>query len=170
MAKSTIKLLNGTIITVEGSTEEIKKILSVYSSPSVESQRIHEEEKVKDDVDIEEGDIIVGITNSIKEHNKAESIEKNILDRSSQVNRILLPLYINQEIYRDKSQLSSGEIARILNELGTPINIANISNVLASSKYVVGNKTRKKGQLTKYKISLRGFKYLDSIIKEKEND
>ncbi len=172
MAKSNIKLPNGTEITVEGSTEEIKKILSIYSSTPSSQEVTHSVSPGQKKTSTDGGgskigqDPIVEIVNTIKETNAAESIEKNILDRSSQINRIILPLYISSKELKNAFSLTSGEIAQILNELGTPISVANVSGALAgvASKYVVGDKARKRGHSTRYKISLRGSKYLESVI------
>jgi len=174
MATSKIVLPNGTIITVEGSPEEIKAILSHYEvenktssgnlkkSPSKKTKT----QVKKSPADENATDAVMQIVNSIKEVDEAENIETNILDRSSQIDRILLPLYISEKHHGNEFKLTTGEMAKILMELGVPIGIANISNAIKSgaSKYVVGDKARKKGQPVRYKLTRRGSQYISAVI------
>lgn len=175
MATSKILLPNGTVITVEGSPEEIKTILSHYDggSKSSVSNSISKSSKSKKSkahvVKVPEGektDAVLEIVNSIKESDDAEGIETNILDRSSQIDRILLPLFISHKYHGNSFALTTGEIAKILMELSVPINIANISTAISSSasKYVVGDKARKRGQPVKYKLTRRGVQYMTSVV------
>ncbi len=173
MATSKIVLPNGTIISVDGNPEEIKKILSFYSQPSNETQNIKRKKSnsIKQRVNIEhsdesETDAVMEIVTSIKESEEAENIETNVLDRPSQIDRILLPLYVNQKYLENKYSLTTGEIAKVLVELGVPISVPNVSNGMttSASKYVVGDKARKKGQAVKYKLSRRGFQYMSAVV------
>ena len=172
MAKSIIKLPNGTHITIDGKSEEIKNILSLYiekktpykptSNISSSKPKNHE----KNNADEIDGTIVIDIVNIIKDNDESNKIEENILNRSSQIDRILLPLYIVNKYLDQKPQLTSGNISKILSELGVPIKISNVSTKLASSasKYVMQNTSRKKGQSTKYVISRRGIQYIASVI------
>jgi hypothetical protein len=175
MATSKILLPNGTVITVEGSPEEIKTILSHYdgSNKSTVSTSVSRPSKSKKSkahvVKVPEGektDAVLEIVNTIKESDDAESIETNILDRSSQIDRILLPLFMSHKYHNNSFALTTGEIAKILMELSVPINIANISTAISSSasKYVVGDKARKKGQPVRYKLTRRGVQYMTSVV------
>lgn len=173
MAKSKIVLPNGTLITVEGNPEEIKTVLSFYSHPAkqdehrTQTKKITKSQKPSIETDEAQTDAVMDIVTSIKESDEAENVETNILDRPSQIDRILLPLYINQKYHDNKYRLTTGEIAKVLAELGVPINISNVSTAVKSSaqKYVVGDKARKKGQAVRYKLSLRGFKYMTAVIR-----
>lgn len=176
MAKSKIVLPNGTIITVEGNPDEIKTILSHYDNsvgknpPSALTAKASKSKKssarVVDGSENEKTDAVMKIVNSIKESDDAESIETNILDRSSQIDRILLPLYISNKHHNNRFVLTTGEIAKVLMELGVPINIANVSTAISSSasKYVIGDKTRKKGQSVRYKLTRRGIQYMATVV------
>ena len=177
MATSKILLPNGTVITVDGSPAEIKEILSFYEGTSIKSGT-HSHTPTKHSksgkstthvVAMPEGektDAVLEIVNSIKESDDAEAIETNILDRSSQVDRILLPLLISYKYHGNNFALTTGEIAKILMELGVPINIGNVSTAISSSasKYVVGDKARKKGQPVRYKLTRRGVQYMASVV------
>ena len=176
MATSKIVLPNGTVITIDGKPEEIKAILSLYDIPASgttgqEKKNAEKKKKgpkilVSSDNNEESSDTVIDVVTSIKESDDAEAIEQNVLDRSSQIDRILLPLYIIQKNFANKFGLTTGEIAKILTELGVPIHIANVSTAIKSSasKYVVTDKVRKKGQAGKYKLSRRGFQYMSSVI------
>ena len=86
------------------------------------------------------------IVNAINNCPEAEDIEKNILDRTSQVDRILLPLYIGKKYIDDKITLTSGDISKVLGDFGINIFTPNVANALsdAASKYVIGDKVRKR--------------------------
>lgn len=177
MATSKILLPNGTVITVEGSPEEIKAILSHYSgttsktpTATAPTSKASRSKKPKAHVvsvpENEKSDAVMEVVNSIKDSEDAESIETNILDRSSQVDRILLPLFISNKYHNNSFALTTGEIAKILMELGVPINIGNVSTAISTSasKYVVGDKARKKGQPVRYKLTRRGVQYMTSVV------
>ena len=104
--------------------------------------------------------------NKTKECQEAEHIEENILDRTSQVDRTLLPLYIVHEYFDNAFELQSGEIATITAQLGIPVAQPNASRTLSgpASRYVMGNKPRKARQAVKYKLNRRGVKYLKAVI------
>lgn len=108
------------------------------------------------------------IVNLVKDCNEAEEMEAQILDRSGQVNRVLLPLYIVHEYMGNEIGLTSGDVNKVTTELGIPIGIANASTTLSktASKYVMGHTTRKKGQPVRYKLSRRGVQYFKSILKD----
>lgn len=68
--------------------------------------------------------------------------------------------------------LTSGDISQITKGLGIPIHVANVSNTLSktASKYVMGDKVRKKGQPVGYKLSRRGLKYMQDVLKGTTDD
>ena len=174
MATSKILLPNGTVITVEGSPEEIRTILSHYDNSSGKSsvavsapkQSRKSKAHVVNVAEDEKTDAVMDIVNSIKESDDAESIETNILDRSSQIDRILLPLYIGHKYHNNSFALTTGEIAKVLMELSVPISTANVSTAISSSasKYVVGDKARKRGQPVRYKLTRRGVQYMTAVV------
>jgi hypothetical protein len=173
MAKASMKLPDGTTIEIDGSAEEIQKIIALHKpaqpekpsgkgkTPKRKTQK--EKSSKSDSVDIS------AIVNEIKNCEDAEAIEENILDRTSQVDRILLPLYIAENYLEDKPKLTTGEISKVLGDLSINIFTPNVANTLsgAASKYVIGDKVRKKGQPVRYKLSRRGQQYLASVIENK---
>ncbi len=169
MAKSTINLPDGTIITIDGSPEEIKKILSIYQSEETKSS-IEEKKNIKNKKDKKKSpqDIILEVISYIKNCEEADAIEKEILDRSSQVDRVILSLYVANKL-ENKPFLSSGDIHSVLKELGIKMALPNISNTLrgTASKYVMGDRRLKKGSgVVKYQISRPGKQYITKILKD----
>jgi hypothetical protein len=175
MAKANIQLPNGTTVVIDGTIEEIEKILHIYGQPTeppkppparkksnakatlVSPNQIP---KPEDSIDYAQ------IVNLVKTCEEAEAIEKQILNRDSQVDRTLLPLYIVYEYLDNAFALTSGEIGKITTDLGIPISQPNASRTLTgtASRYVIGDKIKKKGQAVRYKLHRRGVDYMKSVI------
>ncbi|MEX2515938.1 MAG: hypothetical protein WD572_03360 [Gammaproteobacteria bacterium] len=178
MAKASITLPNGTVVNIEGTPEEVKHLLEFYSGQPAETPRLHSTKKStskkKATKKAETGSESVDyakIVNLIKECEEAEAIEEQILDRASQVNRALLPLYIVHEYLANDHKLTSGEISKVTTDLGIPISQPNASRTLSgtASRYVIGDKVKKKGQPVRYKLSRRGVKYLKAVLEGTES-
>ncbi len=172
MAKAHITLPNGTKVEIEGTPNEVKDLLKFYeegnktSATSRKKQsNTNKKKKQKSDEAIERFDISE-IVNLVKSCDEAEDIETQILDRISQVDRTLLPLYIVHEYLDNEYPLTSGDISRVTTDLGIPLATANVSRTLSgtASKYVIGDKVRKKGQPVRYKLSRRGVQYINGVI------
>lgn len=179
MAKAEIKLPDGTSVVVDGSAEEISKILSLYggaapgysaskaSATKVKKRSTNKppgtEDKERDNAEKLD---VSAIVNLIKNCDDAEKIEKSILDLTSQVNRTLLPLYVLQQEGREAQTLSSGEITQVVNQLGVPMSQPNVSRTLSgtASRYVMADGVRSKGRATGYKLSRRGVQYMSQVI------
>ena len=179
MAKATIKLASGSLVVIEGTTAEVRELLEFYSrshAGAAASKKAtsgkgatykrapgkkEHVEQPSSKADLSE---IVGL---IKNCDEAEKIGAHVLDRTSQVDRILLPLYIVHEHLGNAFGLTSGEISKVTKELGIPIQTPNVSNNLSvvASRYVVGDKMRRHGQPVRYKLTRRGLKYIKSVIK-----
>lgn len=185
MAKAQITLVNGTNITVDGTVEEIKHLLDYYGGHTTTKHLTDEapsrkkgirpetpiekplKPKSGDNIDVPLADIV----NLVKNCDEAEKIEKQILDRTSLVNRCLLPLYIVHEHMQNVFALTTGEISKITSELGITVQQPNVSHVLtgSASRYVMGNRVRRRGQVVRYKLSRRGLKYLKAVIEGEKN-
>jgi len=171
MAKANITLQNGTKVEIEGTPEEVKHLLEFYGegkeSPKTKRKKSQSDiPKSKKSKTKEEQVDLSGIVNLVKSCDEAETIESQILDRISQVDRTLLPLYIVYEYLENEYPLTSGEISKVTTDLGIPLATANVSRTLSNtaSKYVIGDKVRKKGQPVRYKLSRRGVQYLKNLI------
>lgn len=172
MAKVTLKLSNGTTVTIEGAHDEVKALLDFYGG--VEASPLSKEvkgaskqikrkaRKAQAKPDLSE------IVNLVKDCDEAEAIEEHILDRTGQVDRTLLPLYIVHEYLDNAFGLTSGEIYKITRDLGIPISQPNASRTLSgtASKYVIGDKVKARGKAVRYKLSRRGVKYLKQVLKD----
>jgi hypothetical protein len=185
MVKAQIALANGTSITVDGTMDEIKHLLDYYggdrtsahgvgAAPPAKRTRGKKAPAVTAPASKGEkgGDVpLAEIVNLVKNCDDADKIEKQILDRTSQVNRILLPLYIVHEHLHDAHALTTGEISKITSDLGIPVQTPNVSRSLttSASRYVMGDRVRKKGQPVRYRLSRRGVKYLHAVIEGKED-
>ena len=180
MPKASIKLANGTSVQIEGSPEEVAKVLALYGgekpnvvlpdSPSRPKKRaLPKTESPEAPTDSGATPDLAQIINLIKTCDDAEKIEAKILDKVSQVNRILLPLYMAHEYFNNARSLTSGEVSKITTDLGIPVSRSNASTTLSgtASRYVIGDKVRKKGQAVRYKLSRRGLQYLKSLLSGK---
>ena len=174
MPKATIKLPDGTQITIDGTQEEVQDLLSIYKekSPSVfksAKKSTPPKPPANNKADVLDHAEIVRL---VKDVDEAELIERNILDRTSQVDRTLLPLYIVSKYLDNAFSLTSGDINKITTDLGIPISTANASRTLSgtASRYVIGDKVRKKGRAIRYKLSRRGITYMDSVISGSRNE
>src|SRR5690606_22455224 len=105
--------------------------------------------------DASDGVDITEIVNLVKSCDEAEDIEERILDRSSQVDRVLLPLYIVHEYLDNAYALSSGDVTAVTTQLSVPVAQPNASRTLSgtASKYVIGDSARKKGSVVRYKLN-----------------
>jgi hypothetical protein len=114
---------------------------------------------------------LVDIVNLVKTCEEAEAIEKQILDTNSEVNRALLPLYINHKYLNDNFSLKTTQIAKITKDLGIPVTRQNALRALKykGAKYVMSDDVRKPGQATFYRLNRRGIQYMRSIIQGMAN-
>ncbi len=176
MAKASIRLVGGTSVEIDGSPEEVSRILALYDgnrtgSTPKQLRRTKAPTPKSIDAPVPASDIgtspdLPEIVNLIKSCDEAEAIDAKILDKANQLGRILLPLYIVHDHLGDAYGLTSGEINQITKELGIPISRSNASTTLSgvASRYVVGDKIRRKGQAVRYKISRRGIQYLKGVL------
>lgn len=177
MAKASLRLPNGTDVQIEGSVEEVRELLNFYGGPTpsvlnqlprpatrprIRPRSTRGAEKAKEGT----GPDIAQVVTLIKDCDEAEAIEKKILDRSSQVDRTLLPLYIANKYIGNALALSSGDINKVTTELGVPVSTANASTTLSTTaaRYVIGDSVRRRGQAVGYKLSRRGVHYMESVI------
>lgn len=180
MATASVRLPDGTAVQIEGTPEEVAKLLALYggaskvgvgatpvkSSRSKRKRKTSKEKASHADADVDKAADLSEIVNLIKNSDEAEAIEAKILDKVSQVNRILLPLYIVHEYMDNTLSLTSGEVSQITTDLGIPVSQPNASTTLSgtASRYVIGDKVRRRGQAVRYKLSRRGVQYVKSVL------
>jgi len=191
MAKASLKLPNGTLVQIEGTAAEVRELLQGYGAlaatvsgggtPATPAARAgHKQTRAparavaasKRGTDADGTVDLNQIVNLVKICDEAEGIEKQILDRTSQVDRTLLPLYIVHEHLGNAFGLTSGEINKITTDLGVPVSQPNASRTLSSTaaKYVIGDAVRTRGQPVRYRLHLRGVKYLKAVIAGKSDE
>lgn len=176
MPKASLTLANGTIVHVEGTVEEVHKLLSFYDSSISKSQpkttpsaksSTHDKPRQSADENSTDSDVdLVAIVNAVKSCDEAELIEKSILDQTDQLNRVLLPMYTVYEQMNNVHGLTSGHISKITTQLGVPVKQPNVSKTLsgAAAKYIIGDTVRKRGEAVRYKLSRRGRTYMKQVI------
>jgi hypothetical protein len=157
MAKATMRLANGTVVTIQGTPQ---------GAPAKSAHPSRPQPKRSVDPGGSVSTPIVDIANLARECDEADEIEKRILDRSSQLDRVLLPLYIVHEYMKGSHALTSGEVSAVIKDLGVPILLTNVSKTLsgAASKYVMGDRVRRPGQSVRYKLNRRGVAYIKSVL------
>lgn len=173
MAKASLTLSNGTTVQVEGSVEEVQKLLQFYGGKSAHSDFKEPTKSGLEKAAIKESSVdLAKIVNLAKDCEEADKIETQILDRSSQVDRTLLPLYVVHEHLNSAFGLTSGEISKITANLGIPISQSNVSHTLSgtASRYVIGDTVKTKGQPVRYRLSRRGVKYVKAVLEGVEGE
>lgn len=178
MAKATVTLPNGTQVNIEGSPEEVARIMELYSQQDGGTTRKKAKKKRtakkktgarRSTRQTGDSDVQVdwaGIVKIVKTCDEAENIETQILDKRSRINRVLLPIYIVHKYMGDEFGLTSGDINKVTTNLSVPVSQPNASTTLtgAASKYVIADTVRVSGVPIRYKLSRRGAKYLEGVI------
>ena len=156
MVKASLTLPNGTVVEIEGSTQEVKELLAFYgggagrdatSSKKPAAKKPKVKKAASSSTTESNATDITEIVNLVKSCDEAEDIEARILDKSSQVDRVLLPLYVVHEHLDNSHALSSGDVTAVTTQLSVPVAQPNASRTLSgtASKYVIGDTTRKGG-------------------------
>lgn len=181
MANAKFTTPQGTLLEITGTPEEIQKFLKIYEGSTLPASTTNKnpqkeklsQKRIKSNTsESKSEDILLEIVNKIKDCEDAKEIEENIIDRNSQVNKVLLPLYIIHEYFNDDVALQSGEISKITGDLGIRIKQPNVSKILSetASRYVMGDKVRKAKQPVKYKLNRKGQKYIKGVITGKQDE
>jgi hypothetical protein len=173
MPRATIDLPDGTRVTIDGTPQEVQALVEYYQArqtgaPKPTSRSTTKPLSGQQKKSVDHSAIVM----LVKTIDEAENIERNILDRTSQVDRTLLPLYIVHEHLGGAYGLTSGDVSKITTELGIPIATANASRTLSgtASRYVIADQMRKKGRAIRYKLSRRGARYMKSVIAGSGNE
>src|ERR1051325_7259642 len=144
MAKANITLPNGTIVNIEGTPEDVERLLSIYSgaprgqgqsagaarSTAKKKRRRVVTASTEPRTSVPAVDII-GIVNSLRSCDEFDAIEQKILDKPNRLNRVLLPMYIVHEYMNNAFGLTSGDIDRVTTQLGVRVATNNASDTLS---------------------------------------
>ena len=176
MADASVKLANGTNITVSGTAEEIAKIMSLYNqeqvSPAPRSVNKRKTSKSKPSTTPQQSSSennaidLASIVNTIKDCDEAETIEVKILDNADVMNRTLMCLYVNNKYFDSSPAMTTGDISKTLTQLGVPVATANVSSAIArkAKSYVMSDAVRTKGAVIRYKLNRRGIQYFEKLL------
>jgi hypothetical protein len=181
MPKAKFALPNGTMVHIEGSVEELEQMLQKYSSDSPKrhsgknptksgsrtKNQKHASENLNGKSDQEEIDL-TSVIQHVRDSESSDLITSRVLDHPNMLNRVLLPIYVAQVGLHQNMGMTSGEISKILRDLGTPISIPNVSTTLSRTarNYVMGDKVRKKGVPVRYQLTRRGVQYFEELLNE----
>ncbi len=170
--KANVTLPGGLVVAVEGRAEEVRRVIEKLGSWATRSRSIARDpgdgKRVVSHVATEPTPVDLSeVVRAIKESEEFERYEQHILNRSRQLERVLLALYPLNKIPGGATGLTSGEISRVCAELGVRISQPNASGVLSGigARYVIGNRTRMKGQPVRYRLTGRGVQYIESVLR-----
>ena|SRR5579862_103860 len=164
MPKATLTLGSGSIVTIEGTPEEVNRLLELHEA--AEPRRSGTAVRSKASVRPSQNDAGIPlheIVNQVRDCDEAEIIEAKILDSRSQVHRALLPLYIVQNYFDDRFALAASDIAEVCKQLRVPVAHENVSKMLRgpASKFVM---VESEGPPKRFKINRRGAEHLATLL------
>lgn len=118
------------------------------------------EEPEEDDFSVTE------IVNSINDSENLDQIESKILNKSNQLNRILLCFYFIDKVYPNES-VTTGVIEEITDQLGVKIHKTNIGTKIKDNlKFFAAEDVRKQGSHVHYKINRKGITEFEKLIED----
>jgi len=172
MAEATIKLENGTTITVSGSAEEIARVAMLYgggSQPATKPARSNRQNADKQTKAVDElldGLDLSLIANTIKDCEESEALEEHVLDGTDAANKVMMCLYINDKYFDSKPALTTGDISKILSQLGISVSTSGVSLAISrkANNYVMKDNVTKKGAIIRYWINRRGRQYFEEVL------
>jgi hypothetical protein len=175
MPKASFTLPNGTIVTIEGTTAEVRNLLEFYGGKPKKGERVRYKPVAKGGrkKNGTEKKIsparIAHIVNQIKSCPEAEAIEKNILAKTHEANRVLLPLYVMHEYMGNAFGITTIEISKVTAELGARVRVSRQAALRAlvrspASRYVLTDKARRRGIATRYTLDERGVQYMKTVL------
>ena len=151
--KATFQLADGTTVLIEGSEKEIRKLLDFYDKPAtletnpLDIKRKYSQKVIspKTKTDAPTKSDLAEIVKWVRTCDEASKIQSQVLDSASEVNRVLLPLYIVHEYMKNSFGLTTVEIGIITTDLGIKVFRQNALRALTKTgaRYVVGDRVRK---------------------------
>lgn len=176
MAEAKIKLPNGTEVAISGSPEEIATLMALYDGSGSTRAAKTPSKATKLEAQTEGSDHkptidLTSIINTINDCDEAELIEKKVLDNPDVVSRILMCLYVNEKYFGSEPPMTTGEISKVLKQLGVPIATANVSTAISrkANSYVMFDGIRTKGAVVRYSLNRRGIQYFEGLLSDTES-
>ncbi|MBI5953473.1 MAG: hypothetical protein HY865_17605 [Chloroflexi bacterium] len=171
MPKATIKLINGTIVTIDGSLEEVNYLINLYKLKDIantnDKKIVKKAKKKKSPIQTQTSKNkfdVLKIINTLRDCNEADNIEKNVLDKPSELNRVLLPLYILEKHLHDEIGLTTSEISKVAIKLGVKVSRQNSLRAIkfTGPKYVFTD--AEGARIPRYRLNRRGVQYMEGVI------
>jgi hypothetical protein len=176
MPKATITLTNGTTITIDGALDEINYLMNLYKTKDTtisNNKRTPQKTKKKkrhssSQISQSKFDVLK-IVNTIRDCDEADEIEKNILDKTNELHRVLLPLYILEKYLLDETGLTTSEISKVAIKLGVKVSRQNALRAVkfTGPKYVFTS--IEESRYPRYRLNRRGIQYMTNVIKKTQN-
>ena len=175
MTKASFTLPNGTVVTLDGTPAEVRRLLEFYGGKPEQEKAAgrtrtakagHKKPSAEKKISPSR---IAHIVNQIRSCPEAEAIEANILEKTHEANRVLLPLYVIHEYLGNAFGITTIEISRVTAELGARVRVSRQAALRAlvrspASRYVLEDKARRRGIATRYTLDERGVQYMKSVI------
>lgn len=170
MPSAKIQLANGTIVSVEGTVEEVAQISALLTGrqergETADSRRNRRPKQTATSAPEQYVDI-AKLVALIRDCDEAQAIEEKILDQRDNLHRVLLPIFILNWHLDENAGLTSGEISKVTDQLGVKIHTSNASGILSgrAKSFVAGDSVRKKGSAVRYKLTRRGMQHMRDVI------
>lgn len=181
MPKASFTLPNGTVVSIDGTPAEVRRLLEFYGGKPEKGKRAGQTHTAKSGHKKPSAEKkispsrIAHIVNQIKSCPEAEDIEKNILEKTHEANRVLLPLYVIHEYMGNAFGITTIEISRVTAELGARVRVSRQAALRAlvrspASRYVLTDKARRRGIATRYTLDERGVQYMKNVIAGKQEE
>ena len=180
--KANISLPDGTRIELDGSLDELQKLTEHFHSrstavPEAPRQPTYAPAPQPRDTDPPDAGGVGGgdeepdvarIVAVIRDCDEAEAIERKVLDKRDVLNRVLLCLWVVNRHISQSMGLTSGDVERITDQLGTKVAISHASTTLSdkAKSYVTGDSVRKQGGTVRYRLNRRGVQYFGALLAE----
>lgn len=165
MPKATLTLKSGTAVTIEGTAEEINRLLELHETAERRMLQTAQSSKPPVPSELQRQPIVAlhEIVNQIRDCEDAEKIETRVLNSRSQTDKTLLPLYIAHKHLDGGFALAASDIAEVCKQLRIPVAPTNVAKMLRgpASKFVM---VESDGPPKRFRINRRGAEYLATLL------
>lgn len=104
------------------------------------------------------------VAEAIKSSDHFKTIQKKILDKSNQLNRILLSFYFAEQLFNGKG-LTTGDVEGITDALGVGIKSTNVSSQLKKHEALFNSRgERKRGSVVHYTLNKDGKERFEKLL------
>ena len=109
---------------------------------------------------VDSGPDIAVLVNRMKNLANFAAIEREVLDESDLLRRILVALAIYRQQNGDGGGMTSGDIVKFYSQLGIKLGMPNVSTALSgrAKRFVITDGVRTRGAIMHYRLSHHGMK------------